>query len=74
MINAIDKSAHTCKPNAEPCEDYGCYRWSCILDVSAIDAPSLTTEYDAYDILWLHQGLQQQLLRCEEEHGLWLYS
>ena len=39
LTTAINKSAHICKPNVEPCEDYG---WTV-----AIDAPSLATADDA---------------------------
>ena len=47
LATAIDKSAHICNSNVEPREDYG---WT-------VDAPSLATGDDAYDLLWLHQGL-----------------
>ena len=52
LATAIDKSAHICNSNVEPREDYG---WT--VDASEIDAPSLATGDDAYDLLWLHQGL-----------------
>ena len=53
----LKRAALACKPNVEPYEDYG---WT--VDHGYLVPVQSTRQawpqyYDAYDILWLHQGL-----------------
>ena len=57
LATAIDKNAHICKPNVEPCEGYGCTVDNGYLMPVQSTRQTWPQYYDAYDLLWLHQGL-----------------